>query len=93
MNIASIIKTTIVMSVNYIIEMWLIGLDNDLNNFIPFRIKKPHAKKSTIKLRNLMPHCSGIIDRQEIDLYHYPYDQDYLIELRYLLRNYSSING
>ncbi len=69
MIIASLNKTTIGVSVNYLVETGMISLDNDVNNFIPFRFKNPHAKKSTIILRNLMSNCSGIIDRQEIDLY------------------------
>ena len=69
MNIASISKTTIRESVNYLIETVIISLSGDLNNVNPFRIKNPHSKKSTVILRNLMSHCSGIIDWQEIDLY------------------------
>ena len=69
MSIASISKTTFGESVNYLVETGIISLINDVNNFNPFRIKSPHAKKSTIKLINLMSHCSGIIDWQEIGLY------------------------
>ena len=93
MNIASISKTTIVESVNYLALTGLISLINDLINFNPFRIKSPHAKKSTIILRNLMSHCSGIVDQQEIYLSEYHYGQDSPVELGYFLENYLSKNG
>ena len=93
MNIASISKTTIGVSITYLAEKGLINLDEDINNFIPFYIENPHAKQSTITLRNLMSHCSGIIDQQEIYLSEYHYGQDSPVELGYFLENYLSKNG
>ena len=93
MNIASISKTTIGVSITYLAEKGLINIDEDINNFILFRIENPHAKQSNIKLRNLIPHCSGIIDQQEIYLSEYHCDQDSPIGLGYFLENYLSKNG
>ena len=93
MNIASISKTTIGVSITHLAEKGLINLDEDVNNFIPFRIENPHSNQSIITLRNLMSHCSGIIDRKEIYLSEYHYDQDSPTELGYFLENYLSKNG
>ena len=89
-NIASTSKTAVRVSVNSVVKTGLISLDNDVNNFILFRINNPQIKKPTLTLRNLISHCTGIIDRQEIDLPEYHYDQDYLIKLRWLIENYLS---
>ena len=56
-------------------------------------IQNPHSKQSVITLRNLMSHCSGIVDQQEIYLSEYHYGQDSPVELGYFLENYLSKNG
>ena len=93
MNIASISKTTIGVSITYLVEKGLINLDDNVNNFIPFYIENPHSKQSVITLRNLMSHCSGIIDRKEIYLSEYHYGQDSPVDLGFFLENYLSKNG
>ncbi len=93
MNIASISKTTIGVSITYLIEKGLINLDDNVNNIIPFYIENPHSKQSVITLRNLMSHCSGIIDRKEIYLSEYHYGQDSPVDLGFFLENYLSKDG
>lgn len=93
MNIASISKTSIGVSITYLLEKELLKLDDDVNNFIPFHIHNPHSKESIITLRNLMSHCSGIIDRPEIYLSEYYYGKDSPVELGIFLESYLSKNG
>ena len=66
MDIAPIRKTTIGVSITYLAKKGQINIDEDINNFIHSYIENPHSKQSTITLRNLMSHCFGIIDQQEI---------------------------
>ena len=93
MNIASISKTTVGVSITYLVEKGLINLDDNVNNLIPFHIENPHSKQSVITLRNLMSHCSGIIDRQEVYLSEYHYGKDSPVNLGFFLENYLSKDG
>ncbi len=54
MNTASISKSMFGVSITYLVEKGLINRDEDVNNFIPFRIENPHKDQSIITLRNLM---------------------------------------
>ena len=92
MNIASISKTFVGVSIMYLVEQQKINLDDDVNTILPFTINNPH-EKNPITLRSLMSHASGIIDNQDIYLKSYHYGYDSPIELEKFLQNYLSSNG
>ena len=93
MNIASISKTFIGVSIMRLVENNQINLDDNINKFLTFHIYNPHHPESIITLRSLMSHTSGIIDNQEIYLSSYHYGNDSPIELGHFIENYLSKNG
>ena len=93
MNIASISKTFVGVALMHLVEKGLIGLDDDVNNFLPFKILNPHLPESIITPRHLMSHSSGIKDDQKVYLPSYHYGGDSPIPLGEFLEDYLSPNG
>jgi len=93
MNIASISKTFVGVALMHLVEKGLIGLDDDVNNFLPFKILNPHLPESIITPRHLMSHSSGIKDNQKVYLPSYHYGNDSPIPLGEFLEDYLSSNG
>jgi len=92
MNIASISKTFVGISIMHLVERGFINLDEDVNNYLPFEVYNPHSKIA-ITLRHLMSHTSGIIDDEDIYLSSYNYGNDSPISLEKFLKNYLSADG
>ena len=93
MNIASISKTFVGVALMHLVEKGLIGLDDDVNNSLPFKVLNPHLPESIITPRHLMSHSSGIKDDQKVYLPSYHYGGDSPIPLGEFLENYLSTNG
>ncbi len=92
MNIASISKTFVGISIMNLAERGFINLDEDVNNFLPFEVFNPHSTIA-ITLRHLMSHTSGILDDHDIYLSSYNYGNDSPISLEKFLENYLSADG
>jgi len=48
-----------------VLQLWedgLLGMDQDINSFLPFQIDNPHVANDSISARMLMSHTSSIID-------------------------------
>ena len=93
MNIASISKTFVGVALMHLVEKGLISLDDDVNNFLPFKVLNPHLPESIITPRHLMSHSSGIKDDQKVYLPSYHYGGDSPISLGEFLADYLSPNG
>jgi len=93
MNIASISKTFVGVALMHLVEKGLIGLDDDVNNFLPFKVLNPHLPESIITPRHLMSHSSGIKDDQKVYLPSYHYGGDSPIPLGEFLADYLSPDG
>ena len=93
MNIASISKTFVGVALMHLVEKGMIDLDDDVNNFLPFKVLNPHLPESIITPRNLMSHSSGIKDDQKVYLPSYHYGGDSPIPLGEFLKDYLSPNG
>jgi len=93
MNIASISKTFVGVSIMYLVEQKIVALDDDINIFLPFNVSNPFTPDSIITLRHLMSHTSGIKDNQDIYLPSYNYGDDSPTPLGDFLENYLSLNG
>ena len=93
MNIASISKTFVGVALMHLVEKGMIDLDDDVNNFLPFKILNPHLPESIITPRHLMSHSSGIKDDQKVYLPSYHYGNDSPIPLGEFLEDYLSSNG
>tara|TARA_X000001036_G_scaffold414663_1_gene430105 strand:- start:443 stop:1558 length:1116 start_codon:yes stop_codon:yes gene_type:complete len=94
MNIASISKTFIGVSMMNAVERGLLNLDDDINKHLSFKVKNPHRPNKKIMVRHLLGHRSSIIDEQEVyfaQSYHYGGDAP--TNLGDFLKNYLSESG
>jgi CubicO group peptidase (beta-lactamase class C family) len=60
--IASVSKTITVTALMQLREQRKFGLDDDVNQYLPFRVVIPAAPKSAITFRHLLTHTSSIAD-------------------------------
>ena len=63
MNIASISKTFTGVCIMQAVEEGKVSLDEDINNYLPFKVINPNFPSEKITLRHLATHTSGITDR------------------------------
>ncbi|KGO96690.1 hypothetical protein Q767_02990 [Flavobacterium enshiense DK69] len=63
MNIASISKTFTGACIMKAVEDGKLSLDEDINNYLPFRVVNPNFPNEKITLRQLATHTSGLADR------------------------------
>lgn len=67
MNIASISKTFTATAVMQLWEQGKIGLDNDINDYLPVSIRNPYHPDKSITLFQLLTHTSSIVDGKFYD--------------------------
>lgn len=63
MNIASISKTFTGVCIMKAVEEGKVSLDEDINNYLPFKVINPNFPSEKITLRHLATHTSGLTDR------------------------------
>ncbi len=63
MNIASISKTFTGVCIMKAVEEGKVSLDEDINNYLPFKVVNPYFPSEKITLRHLATHISGLTDR------------------------------
>ena len=94
MNIASISKTFIGVSMMNAAEKGLLNLDDDINKYLPFKVVNPYRPNKKIIIRYLLGHRSSIIDDQDIYFKQaYNYGGDSPTNLGNFLKNYLSEGG
>ena len=62
MNIASVSKTVTATAVMQLWEDGRVGLDNDINAYLPFKVRNPRHPDDKITVRQLLTHTSSIGD-------------------------------
>jgi CubicO group peptidase (beta-lactamase class C family) len=90
--IASISKVFTGISIMQLYENGLIGLDDDINNYLPFNIEIPNYETYPITFRMLLTHTSSIKDGDAMDNY-YNYNGDPTISLADCIERYFSPSG
>ena len=93
MNIGSIAKTFTGVCLMRAIEDKKLSLDEDINNYLPFKITNPFFPNEKITLRNLATHTSSIADRYPFYDSTYYYGGDSPEPLGSFLRNYFEPGG
>ncbi len=93
MNIGSISKTFTGAALMHAVEDRKVSLDEDINNYLPFKVINPFFPNEKITLRNLATHTSGITDRSSIYRTSYHYGVDSPEPLGEFLKNYFEPNG
>ena len=64
--LASASKTVTGVALMQLWEEGLFGLDDDINNYLPFTVHNPNYPDSTITFRHLLTHTSSIIDNWDV---------------------------
>ncbi len=60
--IASVSKTITAVAIMKLVEQNLVGLDDDINQYLPFSVRNPSFPDDKITLRMLLSHTSSISD-------------------------------
>jgi len=89
-NVFSIGKSITAACAMQIWDDGLLGLDENVNGFLPFQIDNPYIEPDSITVRMLMCHTSAISDYGIEDLI---LPGDPTISLGYYLENYLSVGG
>ncbi|MES3035170.1 MAG: serine hydrolase domain-containing protein [Gemmatimonadota bacterium] len=93
MNLASVSKTTIGVTMMRLVADGRLGLDQDINRYLPFTVINPHQPKVPITLRHLATHTSGIVDREDFYTSLYRKVGEPVMSLDALLRSYLVVGG
>lgn len=93
MNVASISKTITAACLMRAIEENKLSLDEDINNYLPFKVNNPFFPSQKITLRNLATHTSGITDQEPLYDNSYYYGGDSPEQLADFLKNYFEPKG
>ncbi|MDR6981967.1 CubicO group peptidase (beta-lactamase class C family) [Rheinheimera pacifica] len=68
-NLASISKPIMGLVLLQLADQGKLDLEQDINNYLPFRVDNPHTAGEKITLRHLASHSSGIADFYDINSY------------------------
>lgn len=93
MNIASISKVFTGACIMKAVEEGKVSLDEDINNYLPFKVINPNFPSEKITLRHLATHTSGITDRHPTYASTYYYEGSTPEPLGEFLKNYFTQNG
>lgn len=63
--VASVSKTLIANALLKLVEQGQLTLETNINDVLPFRVVNPHQPNAIIRVRHLVTHTSGIVDREE----------------------------
>jgi Beta-lactamase len=86
--IASVSKTFVAVALMQLWEDGLFGLDDDINQYLPWAVHNPNYPASPITFRMLMTHTSGIIDNWDVLDPLYTWGADSPIPLGSFLEDY-----
>ncbi|MFN3299564.1 MAG: serine hydrolase domain-containing protein [Sediminibacterium sp.] len=64
MNVGSIAKPFVGVSLMQLAEENIISLDEDINKYLPFKVVNPYFPNEKITLRNIATHSSSLADRE-----------------------------
>ena len=67
-DLASVSKTATATALMQLCERGVFGLDDDINNSLPFSVRHPGYPSTPITYRMLLTHTSGIVDNWPIFL-------------------------
>lgn len=93
MNIGSISKTFTGVALMKAVEEKKLSLDEDINQYLPFKVLNPNFPDEKITLRHLAVHTSGIADTYPAydSVYHYGGDTE--VQLGDFLKSYLILGG
>lgn len=72
-NIGSTSKTLIALALMQLVEQGKLQLEDDINDYLPFKIQNPHFPDSVITIRQLATHTSSLTDGEDNMVIEYSY--------------------
>ena len=93
MNIASISKTFIGVSIMHAVEKGLLNLEDEVNKYLSFKTINPHRPEKEIRVKHLLGHRSSIVDEYKTYKASYYYGGDAPTKLGEFLENYLAKGG
>jgi CubicO group peptidase (beta-lactamase class C family) len=91
--IGSISKTFIGFAIMKAVEQGYFTLETPINNILPFAINNPYFPDAIIKVKHLVTHTSGLIDKESIYMATYREGKKPLVELGDFLKEYCTKEG
>jgi CubicO group peptidase (beta-lactamase class C family) len=85
--LGSVSKSFTATAVMQLVERGQIDLDGDVNRYLPFEVRNPHAPTVAITVRQLLAHTSSIADNDQLIFTDYS-DGDSNIPLASFVRDY-----
>ncbi len=96
-TVASVSKTVTATALMTLYEQGKFGLDDDINDYLPFDIRNPTYTDTPITFRMLLSHTSSIIDSSAYDRFYTlkktPVLPDSPISLEFQMRDYLGVDG
>jgi CubicO group peptidase (beta-lactamase class C family) len=92
---ASCTKPVTSLGIMKLYDQGKLDLDDDINNYLPFRISNPNYPQEKITFRMLLAHTSSLRDNYEVydSLYTLPEGGDSPLELQQFIRDYFTEGG
>ena len=92
---ASCTKPVTSLGIMKLYDQCRLDLDDDINNYLPFRISNPNYPQEKITFRMLLAHTSSLRDNWEVydSLYTLPAGGDSPLELQQYIRDYFTEGG
>ena len=91
--VASVSKTITAVAAMQLVEQNLMGLDDDINQYLPFSVRNPRFPNDKITLRMLLSHRSSISDKFQENLDLYCYQKDCAMSLDQYFKSVFLNNG
>jgi len=93
-QLASVSKAVVAVAVMKAWEEGEFDLDEDINTYLPFRVRNPHAPDIPITARMLLTHTSTIRDRGDImNSAYYAWNIDSSVSLDRFLKDYFTLSS
>jgi CubicO group peptidase (beta-lactamase class C family) len=91
--IGSISKTFIGFAIMKAIEQGYFTLETPINEILPFKIINPYFPNAIIKVKHLVTHTAGLVDKETVYMATYNEGKKPFMELGIFLKEYYSTEG
>lgn len=93
MNLGGISKSATAFSVMKAVQDGIVELDEDINNYLPFKVSNPFYPDEKITIRQIITNTSSIVDRSAVYDSSYYYGGDAPEPLGEFVKNYLTSSG
>jgi CubicO group peptidase (beta-lactamase class C family) len=91
--IGSVSKTVIGLAIMKAIEQGYFTLQTPINDLLPFKIINPYFPNAIIKIKHLVTHTSGLIDKEDVYMATYNEGKKPSMDLKEFIKEYYANTG